>query len=103
MSRKNIFSKFKIQNPEQDSENELGLAKSSGEGNDPSAASPQTDRPLAGIGDKLRTVAAPVGSIGRVLSQARERSQRADEIERAFQNAPIIVELDPSDIDPSFA
>jgi ParB family chromosome partitioning protein len=87
MSRKNVFS---------------SLGKFSAASNLEQAAK-APDRPLADVADQLSAAAAPVGSLGRVLREAKQKSARADEMERAFQEGAAIVELSPADIDPSFA
>jgi ParB family chromosome partitioning protein len=87
MSRKNIFGS-------------LGKFAAA---NNPERTAKTPDRPLVEVADQLSAAAAPVGSLGRVLREAKQKSARADEIERAFQEGAKVVELSPADIDPSFA
>ena len=60
-------------------------------------------RPILGspelISDQATT---PVGAIGQSLGEFSERAKRAEEIERKLTSGQVIVELDPSAIDPSF-
>ncbi|WP_036288492.1 plasmid partitioning protein RepB [Methylosinus sp. PW1] len=87
MSRKNIFaavgqSKFAAAN-----DREVKVA----------------DRPLADATERLNASASPVGSLGRVLNDARQKSLRAEEMERSVRDACAVIELNPQDIEPSFA
>lgn len=45
---------------------------------------------------------SPVGMLGQSLTEANERSKRAEEIEKKLSEGLTIVSLDPADIDPSF-
>ncbi|MCW6513021.1 plasmid partitioning protein RepB [Lichenifustis flavocetrariae] len=58
-------------------------------------------RPLLGSPDLILD-ARPVGAVGQSLSEISDRAKRADEIERKLTEGQVIVELDPSLIDPSF-
>jgi len=76
-------------------------------GQTPSADPPRVNRlrmrPILGspelISDQATT---PVGAIGQSLGEFSERAKRAEEIERKLTSGQVIVELDPSVIDPSF-
>jgi ParB family chromosome partitioning protein len=60
-------------------------------------------RPILGSPELISDPAAtPVGAIGQSLSEVSERAKRAEEIERQLTAGHVIVELDPSKIDPSF-
>jgi ParB family chromosome partitioning protein len=58
-------------------------------------------RPLMGS-PNLIPDAKPVGAVGQSLSEIGERAKRADEIEKKLTEGQVIVELNPTLIDPSF-
>ena len=60
-------------------------------------------RPILGSPDLITDPAAtPVGAIGQSLGEFSERAKRADEIERKLTEGQVIVDLDPTLVDPSF-
>jgi ParB family transcriptional regulator, chromosome partitioning protein len=64
---------------------------------------PLRSRPLMGSPDLLAgKTAAPVGAIGKSLSQLSERGKHAEEIEKQLAAGNAVVELDTSLIEPSF-
>ncbi|WP_296712845.1 plasmid partitioning protein RepB [Rhodoblastus sp.] len=60
-------------------------------------------RPILGSPELLSDPATtPVGAIGQSLGEFNEKAKRAEEIERKLTAGQVIVELDPTLIDPSF-
>ena len=60
-------------------------------------------RPILGSPELISDPATtPVGAISQSLGEFSERSKRAEEIERKLSSGQIIIDLDPSLIDPSF-
>ena len=62
---------------------------------------PSRTRPLLGS-PNLIPDASPVGAVGQSLSEIGERAKRADEIEKKLTEGQVIIELDPTLVDPSF-
>jgi ParB family chromosome partitioning protein len=74
---------------------------------DPSEAPAERPRPRVRpiLGAALASgeqSSSPVGMLGQSLSEANERSKRAEEIEKKLAEGLSIVSLNPADIDPSF-
>lgn len=89
MSRKQIFANLANNTSEQ------------GEG--ASERPRQRVRPILGAalsGGEMNN--SPVGMLGQSLTEASERSKRAEEIEKKLAEGLSIVSLNPEDIDPSF-
>jgi ParB family transcriptional regulator, chromosome partitioning protein len=59
-------------------------------------------RPILGAAELIRTAAAPVGALGQSLSEFKAQSERAMAIERQLAEGQVVVDLDPTLIDPSF-
>lgn len=61
----------------------------------PSAAAPLA-RPLQGVSN------GAMSAVKRSVNDLKERSRRADEIEKGLADGQIVIEIDPSLVDPSF-
>lgn len=60
-------------------------------------------RPILGSSDLIDDPSrSPVGAIGQSLGEFSERSRRADLIEKKLAEGQIVIELDPTIVDPSF-
>lgn len=89
MSRKQIFA---------------NLSNNPTDTNDGAAERPrQRVRPILGAAlSNSDTPNSPVGMLGQSLTEASERSKRAEEIEKKLAEGLSIVSINPDDIDPSF-
>ena len=60
-------------------------------------------RPILGATELIDdAVATPIGAIAQSLGEFTAKAKRADEIERKLAEGLVVVDLDPSLIDPSF-
>lgn len=89
MSRKQIFA---------------NLSNNAPDSNEGAAERPrQRVRPILGAAISAGEANhSPVGMLGQSLTEANERSKRAEEIEKKLAEGLSIVSLNPADIDPSF-
>jgi ParB family transcriptional regulator, chromosome partitioning protein len=69
---------------------------------DPVRATRLRSRPILGAPELIKHSAAPVGALGQSLSEFKAQSDRAAVIERQLAEGQVVVELDPTLIDPSF-
>ena len=98
MSRKALFANLKLptEKPPQKSE-------APHETMAPASSSRARSRPLLGSTELLTDPATtPVGALGKSLSEFKAKTDRAVEIERKLAEGQAVVDLDPSDIEPSF-
>lgn len=96
MSRKQIFAN--LANPASISDQAKG-----GDGEELNHKRKAPVRPLLGSPTAIASaIASPVGVLGKSLSELKDRSKRADEIEQQLMSGETIVKLDPADIEPSF-
>jgi ParB family chromosome partitioning protein len=64
---------------------------------------PSRIRPLMGSPDLVNDGGhSPVGALGQSLGELHERAKRAEEIEKQLLAGQVVVELDPTTVDPSF-
>ncbi|MGX5832429.1 plasmid partitioning protein RepB [Mesorhizobium sp. 43Arga] len=64
---------------------------------------PSRMRPLMGSPDLIEDGGrSPVGALGQSLGELSERAKRADEIEKKLISGQVMVEMDPTIIEPSF-
>ena len=107
MSRKALFANLKGGSSD-GSEAEPGtsidgVGSTENIGVDPLRAARLRARPILGAPELIKNPStAPVGALGQSLSEFKAQSERAVAIERQLAEGQIIVELDPSGIDPSF-
>ncbi len=98
MSRKALFANLKLptEKPPQKSE-------APHETMAPASSSRARSRPLLGSTELLTDPATtPVGALGKSLSEFKAKTDRAVEIERKLAEGQAVVDLDPSEIEPSF-
>ncbi|MDX8499018.1 plasmid partitioning protein RepB [Mesorhizobium sp. VK4C] len=98
MSRKQIFANLTSIPSEvgqEDSEADLRSAQM--------PRRPSRIRPLMGSPDLVNDGGrSPVGALGQSLGELHERARRAAEIEKQLVAGQVVVELDPTTVDPSF-
>ena len=107
MSRKALFANLQLGSaPASDGEakvasDDLGLNEKSDVDLVVRAATLKS-RPILGAAALIKSAAAPVGALGQSLSEFKAQSERALAIERQLAEGQIVVDLDPTLIDPSF-
>lgn len=98
MSRKALFANLKSS-----AEKTPEKAEMPPETPAPVGASRLKARPILGSTDLLTDPATtPVGALGKSLSEFKAKTDRADEIERRLAEGQAVIDLDPSDVEPSF-
>lgn len=98
VSRKALFANLKTQGDKSDEK-----VESASDATEPVRSSRLKARPLLGSADLLTDPATtPVGALGKSLSEFKAKTDRAEEIERKLAEGQAIVDLDPSEIEPSF-
>lgn len=106
MSRKALFANLR-QAPAEAAQTEPGAAPENPApdelpGGDPVRAARLRSRPILGAPELIKHSAAPVGALGQSLSEFKAQSERAALIERQLAEGQVVVDLDPTLIDPSF-
>jgi ParB family chromosome partitioning protein len=107
MSRKALFANLKAGSSEGSEAEQAapidGVGSTENIGVDPLRAARLRARPILGAPELIKNPStAPVGALGQSLSEFKAQSERAVAIERQLAEGQVIVELDPSGIDPSF-
>jgi ParB family transcriptional regulator, chromosome partitioning protein len=102
MSRKGLFGNLGSAPSQPGTPNQSGEISET-----PSSDAPPQSRhrmrPILGSPDLISDPAAsPIGAIGQSLNEFSERAKRAEAIERKLTEGQVIVDLDPTLIDPSF-